>query len=111
MPPDQKANPMTDQSSERHLVVEFNCLPENAERLREYLEQYIEPARAEEGCLYYDLYSNSQTPGRFFILDGWRTQAAFEGHIQHPNVQRVRALVAPLLSEPTRISVNTRISD
>lgn len=102
---------MTDKSTERHLVVEFNCLPENADRLRGYLMEYIEPARAEEGCLYYDLYSNTQTLGRFFILDGWRTQAAFEGHIQHPNVKRVRALVAPLLSEPTKISINTRITD
>ena len=102
---------MTDKSDERHLVVEFNCLPENADRLRACLLEYIEPARAEEGCLYYELYSNNQTPGRFFILDGWRTQAGFEGHVQHPNVQRVRALVAPLLREPTKISINTRISD
>lgn len=102
---------MTDKSAERHLVVEFICLPENADRLHTYLLEYIGPARAEEGCLYYDLYKNTQTEGKFFILDGWRTQAAFESHVQHPNVVRVRALIAPLLSEPTKVAINTRITD
>lgn len=96
--------------SERHVIVEFNALPGQEEALRAGLLQYIEPARAEDGCLYYDLYESREVPGCFYILDGWRDAPAFEAHIASVNVKRVRELVRPLLAEPARIKHNQRVS-
>lgn len=96
---------MDRKSAERHLVLEFNCALENVEEVKAILLQYIEPARSEDGCLY----QNDAVPNRFFILDGWRDQAAFDGHRQHPNV--VRGLSAPRLNEPAKLSTNSRIID
>lgn len=102
---------MDKKTAERHLIIEFNCAPENTEQVRVLLLEYIAPARAEDGCLYFDLYQNDAVPNRFFVLDGWRDQATLDAHRLSANVARVRGLLAPLLSEPTKALANARISD
>lgn len=102
---------MSAKANERHLVVEFNCDPENHEKVAQILAEFIEPARAEDGCLYYDLYANIENPGQFFILDGWRDQACVDRHGTHPNVMRVVEKLTPLLSAPVSIKANIRLSN
>jgi quinol monooxygenase YgiN len=102
---------MSDASQERHLIVEFRCKPENMERVKGLLLEFIGPARQEEGCLYYDLYQNIAEPTRFFILDGWTDQTRVDRHGQHPNVSRVLEKLLPLLSEPVSITPNLRLSE
>lgn len=101
---------MDTRATERHLVVEFNCGAGDETRVRDLLSEFIDPARQEDGCLYYDLYQSADTPTKFFILDGWRDQAAVEAHGRHPNVARVVKDLVPLLVEPVAIKTNLRVS-
>jgi quinol monooxygenase YgiN len=102
---------MSSKSDERHLVVEFNCVPESRAEVERLLREFIEPARQEDGCLYYDLYTSVDDPNRFYILDGWRDQACVDRHGEHPNVVRVVQQLLPLLSKPVDIAANIRLSD
>ncbi|KQX43186.1 MULTISPECIES: putative quinol monooxygenase [unclassified Ensifer] len=98
-------------SDEQHLIVEFKCETPNRDRVKELLQEFIGPARGEDGCLYYDLYQRADDPNTFFILDGWSSQAAAAGHGEHPNVRRVLEHLLPLLVRPPSIIVSKRISD
>lgn len=85
-------------SEEFHIVCSLRTTPQHRKDFSELLAALVEPARAEEGCLYYDVYQDRNDPDAFFILDGWKNQEAVDAHIKHPNVQklnpRIRALQA-----------------
>jgi quinol monooxygenase YgiN len=78
---------MATKAEERHLVVQFRCAPHNAEPVKALLQEFVGPARKEDGCLYYDLYQNAEDPARFFILDGWRIKPAL---IDTASIQMLR---------------------
>jgi quinol monooxygenase YgiN len=55
-------------ANERHIICELRCDSKDRDRVRELILQFVLPARAEPGCLYYDLYqrprlSSSWTAG------------------------------------------------
>lgn len=55
-------------SEERHIICELRCEPENRERVKELVLKFVEPARLEAGCLYYDFIKKSMNPTRFILL-------------------------------------------
>lgn len=95
---------MIDRKKEVHIICRLRAKPEYREELARLLNEYVEPARREAGCLYYDVFEDRNEPNAFFILDGWRDQAAVDAHIHHPNVERVNALVFPLLAEKLHLT-------
>ena len=73
--------------------------------------EYVEPARQEQGCLYYDIFQEQDDSNTFYILDGWINQAAVDAHVKHPNVPRVNAMLHPLLTEGPTLTYGRRISE
>ena len=57
--------------------------------MKQLLLELVEPARNENGCLYYDLYQDANAPDTFILLDGWTSKEALAMHVVHPNVPRV----------------------
>ncbi|MBB5576306.1 MULTISPECIES: putative quinol monooxygenase [Rhizobium] len=98
-------------SDEQHLIVEFKTSTRNRDRVNTLLQEFVGPAREEEGCLYYNLYQRSDEPNTFFILDGWANEEAAARHGESPNVKRVLEPLLPLLESPPSIIVSSRISD
>jgi len=98
-------------AAERHIICELRCDPKNQERVRELILQFVLPARAEPGCLYYDLYQRLDEPNTFFILDGWVDQAAVDSHAFNEHVAQVMKELAPLLTFGPSIMLTTRTSD
>src|SRR5688500_7082787 len=98
-------------AAERHIICELRCDPKDEERVRELILQFVLPARAEPGCLYYDLYQKVDDPNAFFILDGWANQAAVESHATNAHVAEVMKELGPLLTFGPSITLTTRTSD
>ncbi|SDA60711.1 MULTISPECIES: putative quinol monooxygenase [unclassified Janthinobacterium] len=98
-------------SYERHIICELRCDSKDRERVRDLILRFVEPARAEPGCLYYDLYQRLDTPNTFFILDGWVDEAAVNSHATHPHVADVMKELGPLLTFGPSITLATRTSD
>lgn len=105
------ASEMTSKAEEIHIICRLRCEEQNRERVQELLLEYVGPSRQEPGCLYYDIFQEKDDPNAFYILDGWKDQAAVDAHIQHPNVLRVNALIRPLLIEDQKLTFGQRISD
>ncbi|MEU1216981.1 putative quinol monooxygenase [Streptomyces sp. NPDC005790] len=102
---------MSAKAQERHIICEVRAKAPHRERVKELLLELVGPARAEPGCLYYDLYEQADTPGTFFIVDGWTSAEAIAEHADHPNVTRVVNQLTPLLDVPLKVTTSTRVSD
>ena len=98
-------------SEERHIICELRCESANRERVRELILMFVEPARMEEGCIYYDLHQKIDDPNTFFILDGWTNQDAVDAHAANPHVAEVMKDLGPLLTFGPSITLNKRVSD
>jgi quinol monooxygenase YgiN len=98
-------------TNERHIICELRCDSKNLDRTRELILRFVEPARAEPGCLYYNLYQRVDAPDTFYILDGWADQAAVDSHAADPHVAEVMNELGPLLTFGPLITMTTRASD
>ena len=98
-------------SVERHIICELRCDTVNRERVRQLILQFVEPARLEDGCIYYDLHQKIDDPNTFFIIDGWSNQDAVDAHANNPHVASVMEELRPLLVFGPALTFSTRISD
>ncbi|MBO4312957.1 MAG: antibiotic biosynthesis monooxygenase [Desulfovibrio sp.] len=97
--------------AERHIVCELACEARNRERVLELVLRFVEPARREEGCLYYNVYEDTERPCTFYIVDGWKDDKAVRRHANHPLVAELMQELGPLLSFGPKLAVNRRVSD
>lgn len=96
---------------EVHIVCELRCETANRERVRELALQFIEPARAEDGCLYYNLHQKLDEPNTFFIIDGWANQATVDAHAGNAHVANVMKELGPLLTFGPSLTLTRRVSE
>ena len=92
------------------VVAEMSAKPGREADLCQELLKLIEPTRAEEGCVQYDLHEGSEEPGRFVFYENWRSKDDLERHLQTPHLTGFGARAAELLSEPARILTYYRIA-
>lgn len=98
-------------SEEVHIICKIRCKEKNHDTVARILLMYVDPAREEEGCLYYHVFENNNDKGEFYILDGWKDMKAVDDHVIHQNVLRVNAILEPYLLEKQKLTWGTRISD
>ena len=83
------------------VIARFLARDGHAEEAADLLRGFLEPSRAEDGCLFYDLYRDQENRNLFVIVDGWRDDAAFAAHAASAHVARTLAALAPHLdAEP-----------
>lgn len=92
------------------IVARFRAREGQAGEAEARLRGFLEPSRLEDGCLFYDLHRDSDRPGEFVILDGWRDEAAFEAHAASAHVARTLAGLEPFLDGPPAITRLERLS-
>ena len=85
------------------MVVEFRAAHGRESELHRRLLALVEPTRAEDGCLRYDLHVNETDPTHLAFYEVWASKAH---HAAHDETAHVKALVADLdalISEPVRV--------
>lgn len=101
----------TVKSDERHIICTVRAKAPDREKVKGLLLELIAPAREEAGCLYYDLYQQTDEPNTFYIVDGWVSAEAIATHTEHPNVPRIVEQLLPLLASPLEVTTSIRLSD
>ncbi|MFC8382354.1 putative quinol monooxygenase [Nocardia sp. NPDC056952] len=61
--------------------------PERRDDLRELLLSFVEPTRAEEGCLEYHFHVDSDDPSVFVFYEVWRSKADLDRHLALPHMR------------------------
>ena len=49
-------------------------------KMKELLTAMVEPSKAEDGCILYDIYQYENNPRKFMAVETWRDEAALDGH-------------------------------
>ncbi len=92
------------------VVAEFQALPGKEAELRQALLDCIEPTRAEEGCVQYDLHEATGTPGHFIFYENWTSREALDRHLATPHLQKLGSIAPSLSQGPVRIVTAHRIA-
>lgn len=77
--------------------------------LREILA-LIEPTRAEQGCISYDLHRSQDDPALFCLYENWRSRQDLDDHLATPYLQKFLGSAPDLLAEAVDITFWTRVS-
>ncbi|WP_372728764.1 putative quinol monooxygenase [Nocardioides sp.] len=54
--------------------------------------------REEEGCLAYEAFESTSTPGTFVTIESWRSAEDMEAHMSTPHVAAAFETIGPVLA-------------
>ncbi|MDD2449976.1 MAG: putative quinol monooxygenase [Sulfurimonas sp.] len=49
-------------------------------KMKELLTAMVIPSKAEDGCVFYDIYQYVDNKRKFMAVESWRDEAALDGH-------------------------------
>jgi len=60
--------------------VTFIAKEGNEAKMKELLSAMVIPSKAEEGCLFYEIFQYENEPRRFMAVETWESELALNGH-------------------------------
>jgi quinol monooxygenase YgiN len=91
------------------VVAQLKSMPGKEDDLRRVLLSLIEPTRAEEGCIQYDLHVHATDPGRFVFYENWASREHLDRHLSSPHLTVAIGTAGDWLAEPPSIETYWRI--
>lgn len=76
---------------------------ENYNKALELLKELRDKSRLEQGCIYYDLYSDVDSPYTIIINEEWENLEFQQKHAQSEHFKRIVPLVAELVKEKSSL--------
>jgi len=49
-------------------------------KMKELLSAMVVPSKAEEGCIFYEIFQYENNPRKFMAVETWENEAALNGH-------------------------------
>lgn len=92
------------------IIAMIKARPGQAPELKKLLVAQVEPTRAEDGCLTYDLLHNNADENDFAFVEEWRDLAALKAHVKSDHIQKGREARAALLAGEPDIRLYTQIA-
>lgn len=83
-----------------HVVAHIEAAEGHEELVRQTLEGYCEPTRAEAGCLRYDLFQDLSNPRMFTFVEEWESAEHLAAHSQSAHLNAGRAILDGKLAKP-----------
>ncbi len=91
------------------VVARLIAFPDKVEEAKALLEGLIQPTRAENGCIRYDLLQNQADPTDFTYVEEWESNEALDAHLASDHIQAAIARVPELIAEGPDIRRYTQI--
>ncbi len=60
--------------------VTFIAKPDGIEKMKELLSAMVKPSKAEDGCIFYEIFQYQNRPEKFMAVETWRDDTALDGH-------------------------------
>ena len=74
--------------SERHgFILHAKTRPEKTEAFEALFRAYVEPSRAEPGCIEYHMLRDKEDPTLFIFYEIWESQAHLDEHSNLPHMR------------------------
>lgn len=90
-------------SSPLTLIVFSRAKPGMEEELGKHLLALVEPSRAEEGCISYDMHQSQDDPTVWMAYENWRSEEDLALHFQKPYLRAFADVKDSLLAEPLKV--------
>ena len=75
------------------------------ETVKNALLSLIEPSRADEGCINYDLHQDPGNPALFMFHENWTSEEALNNHLATPHLKAFIEKADELLADPLDVSL------
>jgi quinol monooxygenase YgiN len=69
-------------------ILHAKTRPEKAEAFEALFRAYVEPSRAEPGCIEYHMLRDKQDPTLFIFYEIWQSQAHLDAHSNLPHMKQ-----------------------
>lgn len=92
------------------VVAQLKATPGKEADLRRVLLTLIEPTRAEEGCVQYDLHVHATDPSRFVFYENWTSREHLDRHLASAHLAAAIGTAGDWLVEPPSIETYWRIA-
>lgn len=74
-------------SEQYGFILKAKTRPEKAEAFEALFRAYVEPSRAEPGCIEYHMLRDKEDPSLFVFYEIWASKAALDVHSSLPHMQ------------------------
>ncbi|MFN0106496.1 MAG: putative quinol monooxygenase [Bryobacteraceae bacterium] len=91
------------------VVAHIHAAAGHEDAVREALESFVIPTRAEDGCLRYDLFQDVSDPLKFTFIEEWTSREALDKHSKSAHIAAGRAKMEGKLAGPSWVQVVRRI--
>lgn len=82
------------------VIASFIVAPDSVTFFEEKLKQLAATTQKEAGCLEYEVNTNSEVEGGYFILEKYVTYEAYLLHRESAHILEFRAAVGNLFTQP-----------
>jgi quinol monooxygenase YgiN len=72
------------------VVARFAAKTDRISNVTDILSALVEPTRAEDGCITYELLHNTQDPTDFTFVEEWTSREALERHLATEHIAECR---------------------
>lgn len=85
------------------VVAHLTAKQDKIEETRTALTAVIEPTRAEDGCILYELMQNNDDPTDFTFFEEWSSDAALDAHLRSDHIRALQSQADELFAAPPDI--------
>jgi quinol monooxygenase YgiN len=85
--------------------------PETRKELHAILSGFVEPTRAEEGCINYDFHVDPDDPCTFMFYENWRSKSDLDRHLATQHLKPLFDRLDELLAKPVEIKNYVMLSE
>ncbi|MCF4994267.1 antibiotic biosynthesis monooxygenase [Pseudomonas syringae] len=78
-------------SERQGFILHAKTRPEKSDAFEAFFRAYVEPSRAEPGCIEYHMLRDVEDPSLFIFYEIWETQAHLDVHSNLPHMQQFLA--------------------
>ena len=75
-------------SERQGFILHAKTRPEKAEAFEALFRAYVEPSRAEPGCIEYHMLRDKEDPTLFIFYEIWASQAHLDVHSNLPHMKQ-----------------------
>lgn len=65
------------------VIAQIKAKADKVDLVRSELEKLIEPTRAEQGCIQYDLHQDNEKPANFLFFENWESRELWQTHMNN----------------------------
>lgn len=90
-------------SEKIRVIARFFPLPDKIEEVKAVISGFVEPTRAEKGCIVYDLLQNPEDESDLTFYEEWESLEDLAAHSQSEHLAAGRKKLEGLLEKPADV--------